>query len=303
MKVLDNKFRNLFLLLRPHHWIKNFLVFAPLFFSFSFNKGSIILASLAFVAYCLVASSIYVINDIFDADKDRHHREKKNRPIASGKVSIVQASILSVILFTLSLLVGFEINSHFVIIIIIYLIINILYSFRLKSYAIIDVMLIAFGFVLRVMAGSIAIGVITSHWLLLCTFFIALLFAFGKRKIEMHELGQGDRNNHRKSILEYTDGFIDQMLALSAGISVVFYSLYTIDLETVQRFGSDNLIYTTPVAVFGAFRYFHLLYNKKTGGDPVKIFMKDRQIVGAIIIWILMVISIYYKYPRIDLGF
>lgn len=289
-------------LARPSHWIKNLLIFAALIFSFSFNSDALFLDLIAFISFSLVASSIYIINDIFDADKDRHHPKKKHRPIASKKIKIWQAVVFSVFLIAVSAFLAVILNESFLLVIILYFVLNFLYSFGLKNYAIIDVMIVALGFVLRVVAGALAIGVGVSHWLLLCTFFISLFLAFGKRKIEMFELKENKKRQHRQSIYEYTNGFIDQMLALSAGISVVFYSLYTIDPTTVQRFGSDNLIYTTPIVVYAVLRYFHLLYNKKIGGDPVQIFIKDRQMIACIFVWLIFVVLVYYKFSIIKAG-
>lgn len=288
--------------MRPQHLIKNLLVFVALIFSFSFNINSLILGTLAFLSFSLMASSLYVMNDIFDAERDRHHLLKKNRPIASRKIKIREAVVVLIILFVLSILVALNIKTTLLSVILFYFVINIFYSLGLKNYAIIDVMIIAVGFVLRVVAGAVAIGVGASHWLLLCTFFISLFLAFGKRKIEMFELENDKKSQHRKSISEYTDGFIDQMLSLSAGIAVVFYSLYTIDPATVQRFKSDNLIYSTPIVVYAVLRYFHLLYNKKIGGDPVQIFLKDKQMLFCIVVWIIFVVSAYYKFPIIKVN-
>lgn len=286
-------FNNLFCLIRIKHWIKNLLVFAALIFSFSFSRGSFLLATLGFISFSFMASSIYVINDIFDEEKDKLHPEKKYRPIASGKIKRREAIYLFLILFLASLLVAYKINAFFFAILIFYLVLNLSYSIKLKNFAIVDVMIVALGFVLRVVAGAFAIKVSVSHWLLLCTFFISLFLAFGKRKIEMLELTSDNKKNHRESITEYTEGFINQMLSISAGISVVFYSLYCIDSSTVLRFKSDNLVYTTPVVVFGVLRYFHLLYNKNDGGDPVNIFIKDIPLITDMLIWIGLVLFIY----------
>lgn len=281
-------------LLRPKHWAKNLLIFLPLIFAFKFDVGSFWRDILAFISFGLLASGVYIINDIFDAERDRLHPTKKDRPLASGKIKVWQALLLFTVLLALSITISIMLSSAIFWISIIYLITNILYSFGLKHLAIIDVMIVALGFVFRVMAGAYAINVPVSHWILLCTFFLSLFMAFGKRKNEMDILDSASRS-HRRSISEYTDSFIDQMIALTAGISIVFYSLYTIDQTTIARFGSDNLIYTTPIVVFAVLRYFHLLYNKKDGGDPVAIFTGDIQIISSVLIWLASVVFIYIQ--------
>jgi 4-hydroxybenzoate polyprenyltransferase len=174
----------------------------------------------------------------------------------------------------------------------IYVAMNLAYSYRLKHVPILDVMIVALGFVLRVIAGAYAIDVPKSHWILLCTFFVMLFVAFGKRRHEMNLLQTG-KGAHRRASAEYTEGFITQMLALTAGVTVVFYALYTIDPQNVSRFGTERLIYTTPFVVFGIFRYFYLLYNKDEGGDPVQIFLKDRQLLLCGLLWLISVTFIY----------
>lgn len=282
-------------LLRPKHWVKNILVFAALFFSFSFTVPAIALTASVFVAFSLLASTVYVINDIADAERDSHHPTKKNRPIASGAVAKSTAAIVASALFAISVWWLYSIGSYVAYIGLLYFGINILYSFGLKHVAILDVIIVAIGFLLRVIIGAVAINVPVSHWIVLCTFFLALFVAFGKRRHEMVLLGEDGKSQHRQSMREYTNGFIDQMLGLSAGVAVVFYSLYTIDTNTVLRFGSDDLIYTTPIVVFGVLRYFYLLYNRDSGGDPVQLMTRDRQLQLAVIIWLVTVWLIYHN--------
>ncbi len=283
-----------FKLMRPKHWVKNFLVFAAMIFSFSFDLLSVSKVVAAFIIMSLCASSIYIINDIADRNKDRKHPKKRYRPIASGKISVSTAVTLCALLFVVVFSAAVWLNIFFAIALAIYFIINIFYSFGLKNISIIDTMIVASGFVIRVVAGAYVINVPVSHWLLLCTFFLSLFMAFGKRKNEMDLLDKENSKLHRKAVSEYTDGFVNQILAITAGISVVFYTLYTIDSATIERFGTDNLIYTTPIVVFVVLRYFHLLYNKKEGGDPVAIFTKDIQIIFAVLAWIISILVIYY---------
>lgn len=288
--------------IRVRQWVKNLLVFPALIFSFSFSYGSLKLALIAFFAFCFFSSAVYTINDIFDIHKDRLHPEKKNRPIASGKIQVWQAFSIFILCTLVGSVLASIVSTLFFYVVLFYFAMNLLYSAGLKNMPIVDVMIIASGFVIRVIGGAVAIGVPVSHWLLLCTFFISLFFAFGKRKNEMHVVLADNWSGHRKSIAEYTDGFINQMLSLTAGSALIFYSLYTIDPSTVARFGNDNLIYTTPVVVFGVSRYFFLLFNKNEGGDPAKLFLHDRQLVASVFVWLLSILLMHSRYPLIAGG-
>lgn len=286
------KLRSVITLLRPGHWLKNGLVLAALFFSFSFQWPILWLALRALIAFCILASAVYVINDLADVERDRHHPTKKKRPIASGEITATQAKLLVFILLIVAGVLLYLSGWKVLVVGIIYLLMNLAYSAGLKHVPIVDVMIVAMGFLLRVIAGALAINVLTSNWIILCTFFLALFVAFGKRKHEMMVLDEA-RNNHRQSMREYTDGFIDQMLSLTATTAVVFYSLYTIDTQTIERFGGDTLIYSTPIVVFGVLRYYYLLYNRGLGGDPVKLFARDRALLLASLIWLLTILGVY----------
>lgn len=283
------------LLLRPSHWLKNILVFAGLFFSFSFTLEAGIRAGIALLAFSLLASAIYIINDIADVERDRHHPEKKHRPIASGQVKVPAAVVISLIL-VIGGGYGFIYLGRTVALVgAMYVLMNLAYSSGLKHVPIVDVMIVALGFVLRVIAGALAIGVSVSHWIMLCTFFLALFVSFGKRKHEMEVLEEG-RQKHRRSMNEYTEGFMNQMLGMTATAAVITYSLYTIDSTTIQRFGSDGLIYTTPIVVFGILRYYYLLYNRGQGGEPVRLFSRDRALRLASLVWLVTILGIYISH-------
>ena len=255
---------------------------------------------LTFLSFSAIASSIYVLNDILDAPKDRLHPRKKSRPIAARKINASFAFLIFYFLILIAFSLGCLVGPNILIVLLLYFAINLFYSFGLKNISIFDVMIVAIGFVFRVVVGALAINVEISHWMLLCTFFISLFVAFGKRKNEMNLMKKDDLMVHRKSAGNYSDNFISQALTISAGISIVFYSLYTIDYKTTERFGSDNLIYTTPLVVFGILRYLHLLYNKNDGGDPVSIFSKDLSIIVCFILWVVSIILIYL-YPSVYL--
>ena len=281
-------------LIRVRQWIKNLLVFAPLAFALDFNGKAFALELIAFSAFCFASSAVYIINDIIDIKSDRVHKTKRLRPIAAGKISIHQALILELVLLIFAFYAAQELASQLTLILGTYYILNLAYSLWLKKYLILDIMIIAFGFILRILAGAYAISVDISNWILVVTFFAALFLALGKRKNEV-ELLEADSQNHRQVLAGYTPDFLNQLLSITAGITIVGYTLYTIDTETTAHFGTDKLLYTIPFVVFGIFRYFHLIYNKDRGGDPTNIFLTDKPLIIDIIIWIGVFIFIALK--------
>ena len=281
-------------LIRVRQWIKNLLVFAPLAFALDFNGKAISLELIAFSAFCFASSAVYIINDIIDIKSDRVHKTKRLRPIAAGKISIHQALILELVLLIFAFYAAQELASQLTLILGTYYILNLAYSLWLKKYLILDIMIIAFGFILRILAGAYAISVDISNWILVVTFFAALFLALGKRKNEV-ELLEADSQNHRQVLAGYTPDFLNQLLSITAGITIVGYTLYTIDTETTAHFGTDKLLYTIPFVVFGIFRYFHLIYNRDRGGDPTNIFLTDKPLIIDIIIWIGVFIFIALK--------
>ncbi len=283
-------------LLRPNHWIKNIFVFVPLIFSLKLpNLPAITDNMVTFAVFCGVASAVYVFNDIRDVESDRNHPIKKGRPIASGRIGIVHAWIVFFAISAASISVAFTVNLYVGAVVLSYLAMNIFYGLKLKEMVILDVMTIAAGFILRILAGSVAINVYMSHWLLLTTFFISIFMGFAKRRHEIASLGK-NATDHRKVLSMYNVKFIDEMTTATAGMSIVFYSLYTIDFEVVSRLGTPNLVYTVPVVVYGLFRYMYLVYVKIEGGDPVDIVLKDAGVISSVAIWFIMIIAfIYFK--------
>lgn len=276
--------RPLLRLLRPHHWVKNTLVFAPLVFSLTITRASIQHGLLAFVAFSLMASAIYILNDLRDARTDLMHPEKRRRPIASGEVSVPIALTCFGVLIAASLWVSQLLSTPFLVMLGSYLALNVAYSFWLKQQVIIDVMVIAIGFVLRILAGGAAMEITISHWIVLCTFFAALFLAFGKRKHENLIL-QEQSAGHRTSLLSYTPDFLNQLLGLTSAMTIMSYALYTIDDHTIAHFGTDRLYVTLPFVVYGIFRYFQLMYNESLGGDPTKHVTGDWPLLAASLLW------------------
>lgn len=282
-------------LLRPKHWIKNLFVFAALIFSLNlFNIIKLTASLQAFFAFCLASSFAYIINDIIDIEQDREHPKKRNRPIASGKISIKNAAIISIICLITSMTLAYFINLNTLIIIIIYVFVNIFYSIKIKNVVILDVMFIALGFILRMIAGATAIEVSFSNWILLTTLYISLFLGFGKRRGEIL-LVNNTKQKHTRSVLKlYSMQFLDYMIMSSVTLTIISYALYTIDSEVIKRFGTDKLIYTVPIVIYGMFRYLYVIYRSDSNGDPTEVVLKDKLIISVVLLWILLVIGLIY---------
>lgn len=269
--------------MRPHQWVKNLLVLAPLLFTrLVAEPKSWLAALLAFAAFCAAASSIYLLNDIVDRAEDALHPKKKRRPIASGRLPVPQAWLVLAGLLTAVVLLGLQVPSNygrpFLIWPAAYLVLNLAYSFWLKKLVVVDCMCIALGFQLRVQAGAAAIQVDASHWLLLCTFFFALFLAFCKRYEEVGRQTEA-AGRTRATMDDYSVAFLNMMIGPLAALSILSYSLYTVSEETVKRHGTDRLMYTVPVVTYGVFRYLFLVYRKSEGGDPARLLFRDVPLV------------------------
>jgi len=269
--------------LRPQQWVKNLFVLAALVFARG-ERGASLFAwdddarrtLFALLAFCLGSSSIYLLNDVFDAEQDRKHPEKQHRPIASGALSVPLALFFGAVLLVSAVALGLAAEGApqpVAWILGAYLLLNFFYSWRLKHIVLVDAFCIAAGFLLRVKAGGAAAGAPISHWLMLCTLFLALFLALGKRRAEVELLGE-ERGEHRASLLAYDRAFLDQMLALLGACAIVTYTMYTVAPETLAKFGADNsLVYTVPFVVFGLGRYLLLVHVQKGGGNPTRLFL------------------------------
>ena len=280
--------------LRVQQWIKNFFVFAPLIFSQNmFNIPLLIKTILAFVLFCLLSGAAYILNDIRDLEEDRLHPVKSKRPLASGRLKKNHALTACVVLMLSGLAGAYFLHIHFFYALLIYFILQIAYSSWLKHVVIIDVFLIATGYLIRVIAGGLTIAVQLSPWLLICTFLIALFLALSKRR---HELVLLDKNaeNHRPILKEYTPQLLDQMIAVVTASTVVSYCLYTISSETVSKFGTKNLLFTVPFVLFGIFRYLYLVHQKDEGGSPEALILKDKHLLTDLFLWIATAMLILY---------
>lgn len=283
-----------FLSLRPHQWSKNLLVFAAVMFSGELvHPDRLIKSLLTFFLFSFVAGCIYVWNDLKDIAEDRLHPAKKYRPIAAGKIKPRQALLFAVILLVFSFVASCFVSINLTLILILYSILNFLYSNYLKYIVILDILVVAVGYVLRAVAGGVAINVAISPWLLVCTFFLALFLVIGKRRAELVRWGENSVD-YRPILLEYNASILDQMISVVTAATIIGYALYTLDVQTVQKFGTYNFIYTVPFVVYGVFRYFYLIYKKDLGGTPEMILIQDRHILINILFWVLTVFFLIY---------
>jgi 4-hydroxybenzoate polyprenyltransferase len=272
-------------LLRPHQWLKNGFVFVGLLFGHGWSDPAKVQAALhAFAAFCLVSSAVYILNDLIDREQDRLHPKKRHRPLASGTVTPGAALLLMVACLGLGLALAFgRVAAPWVFIA--YVLINIGYSFGLKHVVILDVFLIASGFMLRILAGTLGMGVVPSHWLLLCGLMLTLFLGFAKRRAELIALA-GESGNHRRVLEHYSDTFLDQMISVAATGTVVSYSLYTVSPDTVALHGTAHLIYTVPFVLYGMFRYLFRLHLRGGGGDPALDLLRDPHLIAAAAGWL-----------------
>jgi 4-hydroxybenzoate polyprenyltransferase len=283
-------------LVRPRQWIKNFFVFAPLVFSLELFDTTPLLTSIkAFFAFCLTASAVYVINDIADVESDRLHPEKKTRPLAAGNLSVQQAYALVLMLLALTGAMVFTMDLRYQIVLVSYFALNLAYSFKLKNVVLLDVFVIATGFMMRVLAGAYAIDVQVSSWIVLCSMFISLFLGFAKRRGEIILTQQQGVSTERKVLVLYRVDFIDQMLTIAAAGAVVSYALYTVAPRTLELLGTDKMIYTTVFVIYGIFRYLYLIHMTESTENPTKAVTSDLTIIATAILWILTCIIIIYS--------
>lgn len=290
---------NLLKLIRPHQWLKNVFVMIPMFFGGSLLDPSDIRASVVtFFAFSFIASSVYCFNDIIDVEADRRHPVKCKRPIASGAISVRSAWALMALMFLLSvgMVCLLDTYTHVInvgLVILIYYILNILYCSKLKQYAIVDVCIIAFGFVLRVLAGGFATDIALSKWLVLMTFLLTLFLSFAKRRddvLRMNETGEPPRKN----TIRYNLTFINQAITITASVTLVCYIMYTVSPEVVNRFHSDLLYLTSVFVLLGLLRYIQITVVDKRSGDPTKMMLRDRFTQCVVLLWALTFLVLIY---------
>jgi 4-hydroxybenzoate polyprenyltransferase len=286
---------SLVLSLRPSQWTKNLFIFAALLFGQRLlDPTAVAQAVAAFVIFCALSGVVYLVNDVADRDADRLHPVKKFRPIASGAVPVPVALATAAALAVVALGAAFWLRLQFGLVAAGYVALLCMYSGPLKHAVIIDVLTIAIGFVLRVAAGAIAIGVHASHWMYVLMMLLALFLALSKRRHELVLLADG-ATGHRKILEEYSPYLLDQMIAVVTASTIVAYAFYTISAETVEKFGTDALWMTLPFPLYGIFRYLYLVHKKEGGGSPSDMLLNDRPLLVCVALWVITVALIIYS--------
>lgn len=280
--------------MRPAQWTKNFFLFAALIFARKFfDWPSFLKAAEAFLLYCLLSGSLYLFNDFMDLKEDRAHPIKSRRPLASGAISSRLALFLFLAGSFLALFWALNLSWPFFLITVAYFLLQVAYSLKLKHVVILDIFILATGFVIRVAAGGLVIDVPISSWLLICTSLLALFIGMSKRRHELVLL-EAKASEHRPILKEYSPYLLDQMISVVTASTVIAYCLYTISPETVEKFGTRNLIYSSIFVLYGIFRYLYLVHQKELGGSPEELVIKDKPLLIDIVLWGVSILLIIY---------
>jgi 4-hydroxybenzoate polyprenyltransferase len=280
--------------LRPHQWTKNLVVFAaPALSKHLFEATPFGQSLLGFTIFCALSGTVYLLNDVADVERDRLHPRKRLRPIASGALSPRAAVLIAIGLGVASLGASALLGVRFAACAALYLASNVLYSFRLKEVVILDVLSISIGFVLRAVAGGVAISVPVSDWLLVCTLLLAMFLALAKRRHELVSLNTS-ATGHRKILAEYSPYLLDQMISVVTASCLTAYAFYTMAPDTVQKYRTERLAWTIPFVLYGIFRYLYLVHQKEKGGSPTDILVTDRPLLVNVALWALALLWIVY---------
>ena len=280
---------------RPGEWTKNLFVFAGLLFGQRLaDPVAVGRATAAFVIFCALAGVVYLVNDVADRNRDRQHPRKRDRPIASGALSVSTALTAAGLLGIGALAWAWWMGRDFGLVATAYVLLLVLYSGPLKHIVIIDVLTIAIGFVLRVVAGAVAIGVPISQWLLICTILLALFLGLSKRRHEIVLLADG-ATGHRRILQEYSPYLLDQMIGVVTASTLMAYILYATSHETAEKFGTSLLGLTIPFPLYGIFRYLYLVHRKEGGGSPAELLLNDRPLLACVALWAVAVVVIIYR--------
>jgi len=299
--------------LRPRQWTKNLVIFAALALSkHLIEAGPFLRTFVAFLLFCGLSGAVYLLNDVADIDRDRLHPLKKLRPVASGALSKGAAIGVAVLLGLVCL--GFSValdpdpkwvgpGPSFAMCALLYLLLNLSYSFKLKEVVVVDVLCVSLGFVIRAVAGAAVIRVEGSHWLLICTLLLALFLTLAKRRHEITSLNEV-ASDHRKILAEYSPYLLDQMIAVVTPSCLMAYALYTTAQETREKYLTDRLSWTIPFVLYGIFRYLYLVHQKEQGGSPTDILFTDRPLLVDVGLWALALVAIVYSAqgPPVPLG-
>jgi 4-hydroxybenzoate polyprenyltransferase len=281
-------------LMRPHQWIKNLLVLAALVFARRlFVLHDLLLALAAFVAFCALSSTAYVVNDIVDREADRLNPEKRDRPLARGDITVEAARRVAIALGAIALILSIMLGWAFVGIAVLYAVLQGAYSLWAKRVMVVDIITVAIGFVMRAFAGGVAINAEVSPWLTFITFALALLLVLGRRRHELVALGDA-ASAHRGALEYYSVRLIDQMISIVAGATLVGYMIYTASSEVESKLGTRHLYLTVPFVAFGILRYLYLIAERDEGGDPARMLLSDRPLLISVALWLLADIALLY---------
>jgi 4-hydroxybenzoate polyprenyltransferase len=285
---------HLLISLRPGQWTKNLIVFAALLFGRRlFDPAAVGLALAAFSIFCALSGVVYLINDVSDREADRQHPVKRRRPIAAGQLGSGAALAAAAVLGTIALGAAYMVAPALGAVSTAYVVLLAAYTWALKHLVILDVLTIAIGFVLRAVAGAVAIAVPISHWLLVCTILLALFLALSKRRHELTQLAE-DAAGHRRILKEYDPYLLDQMIGVVTASTLVAYLIYCTSLETIERFGTDLLVLTAPFPIYGILRYLYLVHRQGMG-DPSEVLLTDRPLLACVASWVVAVALIIYR--------
>lgn len=273
-------------LLRPKQWTKNLLVFAALIFTHSYSDTDLVsLTLLAFASMCLASSAVYTLNDVIDAERDRNHPRKKHRPVASGAIRPALASVIGLLCLGGGVALALQVNVSFLLGVAVYLMVQVLYSLGLKAVPILDVFIVATGFVLRAVLGALAIEVGISGWLLLCTGLLALMLGFAKRRHEFMSQGEG-RGDSRPALLGYTQAALDALVVFSSAGAALAYGVYAIESDTAKKYPA--LVLTLPAVLYGVMRYLFLVFGRQEGGEPENLVFGDLHMIVCVIAFVCL---------------
>jgi 4-hydroxybenzoate polyprenyltransferase len=293
--------RALLVSLRPHQWTKNLVVLAALVFSkHLFDRDAALRATIAFAIFCALSGAAYLLNDLTDLDQDRLHPRKRLRPLASGALSVRAAWRAAIVLFLLGLGGAALLGSAFALVALAYVGLNLAYSFGLKHAVILDVLAISIGFVLRAVAGALAIDVVFSDWLLVCTILLALFLSLAKRRHELVTL-DATAAGHRRILAEYSPYLLDQMISVVTASCLTAYAFYTMAPKTLEKYQTDRLALTIPFVLYGIFRYLYLVHRREEGGSPTDLLVTDRPLLVAVALWAVTVALIVYSAPGLPI--
>lgn len=278
-------------LVRPVQWSKNSVVFAAMIFGYQSDPGDAVNASVAFLAFCAMSSATYIFNDWSDIERDRHHPVKRLRPLAAGEIQARSAGGIGLGLLVVSLLLSLLVTPWLTLVLLGYALMMGAYTHWLKRVMILDVFVIAAGFLLRAIAGGVAVDVPISSWLMLCTMLLALFLGFCKRRNELTTLDM-DAALHRTSLRGYTTEILDQFILITAASAVMAYAMYSFSAETVPE--SGVMMITVPIVIFALFRYLYLVYVRRLGGAPEILLFRDRPLLASIMVWAVTVVGIVW---------